>query len=113
MITQISYDYDKASSVKSGYLPDVDKILKAKKGICFDYSSLMAAMLRAQNIPAKLVVGSAGAYAQNHAWNEVYLSKTGWITLKIQNTATGWKLLDPTFGDKTGSESSYAAARFY
>lgn len=113
MVSEISYDYDKASTVTSGYLPNVDNVLKSKKGICFDYSALMASMLRAQNIPTKLVVGSAGAYAQNHAWNEVYLSETGWITLKIQNTSTGWKLLDPTFGEKTGSESSYAAARFY
>ncbi len=113
MTTNIKYDYAKAKTVQTGYLPDVDEILNTGKGICFDYASLMAAMLRSQNIPTQLVIGSAGALAQNHAWNEVYLKGTGWITLKIQNTSTGWKLLDPTFGDKTGSTSQYAAARVY
>lgn len=113
MITNISYDYAKASSVSTGYLPNVDSILSSKKGICFDYAALMAAMLRSQGIPTQLVIGSAGAVAQNHAWNEVYLKGTGWITVKIQNTSTGWKLLDPTFGDKTGDTSQYAGARKY
>lgn len=113
MTDEISYDYAKAKSVKSTYLPDVDSVLASKKGICFDYSSLMAAMLRSQNIPTQLVIGSAGAVAQNHAWNEVYIRGTGWITIKIKNNGTGWKLLDPTFGEKAGSASSYAAARVY
>lgn len=113
MTSEIKYDYAKAKTVKSTYLPDVDQILSSKKGICFDYSSLMAAMLRSQNIPTQLVIGSAGAVAENHAWNEVYIRGTGWITIKIKNTSTGWKLLDPTFGDKTGDTGSYAAARVY
>lgn len=113
MINNIKYDYAKASSVKTGYLPNVDQVLSSQKGICFDYASLMAAMLRSQGIPTQLVVGSAGAVAQNHAWNEVYLKGTGWITVKIQNTSSGWKLLDPTFGDKTGNTSAYAGARKY
>lgn len=113
MTSEIKYDYAKAKSVKSTYLPDVDDVLSSRKGICFDYSSLMAAMLRSQDIPTQLVVGSAGAVAENHAWNEVYIRGTGWITVKIKNNGTGWKLLDPTFGEKTGNTDSYAAARVY
>lgn len=113
MISTIKYDYDKAKTVKSGYLPDVDDVLKSQKGICFDYSALMAAMLRAQNVPTKLVVGSADALAQNHSWNEVYLQGKGWITVKIQNTQTGWKLMDATFGASNSVGSSYTAARVY
>lgn len=113
MIETIKYDYDKAATVKSGYLPNVDTILASKKGICFDYSSLMAAMLRAQGVPTKLVVGSADAVAATHAWNEVYLQGTGWITIKIENTKTGWKLMDPTFGATGGTSSTYTTARVY
>ena len=57
VIKNISYDYNKAATVQSGYLPDLDVVLKEKKGICFDYAALMTGMLRSQNIPCKLVVG--------------------------------------------------------
>ena len=41
----LTYDYDLADTVESGYLPDVDATLESKKGICFDYAALTAAML--------------------------------------------------------------------
>jgi hypothetical protein len=113
LIKNIKYDYGKAAAVKSGYLPNVDSILASKKGICFDYSALMAAMLRAQNVPTKLVVGSADAVAATHSWNEVYLQGKGWITIKIQNTSAGWKLMDATFGASNSTAKSYTAARVY
>ena len=37
--------------VKSGYLPDVDKVFTENTGICFDYAAVMATMLRTQAIP--------------------------------------------------------------
>ena len=113
MIHNIKYDYAKAATVRSGYLPDVDAVLAARKGICFDYSALMAAMLRAQNVPTKLVVGSVDAVAATHSWNEVYLKGKGWITIKIENTAAGWKLMDATFGASGSAGKSYTAARVY
>ncbi len=113
MIHNIKYDYAKAAAVRSGYLPDVDAVLAARKGICFDYSALMAAMLRAQNVPTKLVVGSVDAVAATHSWNEVYLKGKGWITIKIENTAAGWKLMDATFGASGSAGKSYTAARVY
>ena len=50
VVNNLSYDTAKASSVQSGYLPDIDVTLAEKKGICFDYAALMAAMLRSQNV---------------------------------------------------------------
>lgn len=69
------YDYVRAAAVISGqiisYLPDMDDVYTGNKGICFDFASLVACMLRSQDIPAKLVIGYADqAY---HAWNEVWL----------------------------------------
>ena len=46
IIENITYDEELAATVTGGYLPDVDRTLQTKKGICFDYASLMAAMLR-------------------------------------------------------------------
>lgn len=95
VIKNLSYDYAKAAQVKSGYLPELDTVLEAKKGICFDYAALMAGMLRSQNIPCKLVVGYAGTIY--HAWINVYSEETGWINGVIYFDGVSWKLMDPTF----------------
>jgi transglutaminase-like putative cysteine protease len=113
--TNISYDYDKANSVSSGYLPNIDNVLATKKGICFDYAALMTAMLRSQNIPTKLVVGYAGsAY---HAWISVYTSNTGWIDGVIYFDGKSWEIMDPTFASTGGSEviknTTYSAKYLY
>lgn len=71
MANHMVYDFDKARRVSSGYLPVVDDVLYEQKGICFDLSALMAAMLRAQGIPTQLVIGYADTIY--HAWNMVYL----------------------------------------
>jgi hypothetical protein len=103
VITNITYDKDKARNVKSGYLPDIDAVLKAGKGICFDYAAVMAAMLRSQGIPTKLVVGYTGEVL--HAWLDVHSKETGWINKVIQFDGKSWKLMDPTFA-ATGNQSS-------
>ena len=90
-----TYDYALASSVQSGYLPVVDKVLEAKKGICFDYAAVMAAMLSSQNIPCKLVVGYAGDIY--HAWINVYVEGVGWIDKAIYFDGQNWTLMDPTY----------------
>ena len=94
-VTQnVTYDYDKAETVQSGYLPVVDDTLKTGKGICFDYSSLMASMLRSQRIPARLEIGYAGTVY--HAWISVYIEEKGWIEDYIVFDGTDWVLMDPT-----------------
>ena len=94
-VDNITYDYRKAKTVQSGYLPKVDETLKTKKGICFDYSALMTSMLRTQNIPTKLVIGYAGS--TYHAWISVYTEEQGWIDNAIHFDGSSWKFMDPTF----------------
>lgn len=94
-INNITYDYEKAKTVQSGYLPNIDKTLEEKKGICFDYASLMCAMLRSQDIPTKLLIGYTGDIY--HAWISVYSKEQGWIDNVIYFDGTSWKLMDPTF----------------
>ena len=101
-VETFSYDYEKAETVPSGYLPDVDKVLADKKGICFDYAAVMASMLRSQNIPCKLVVGYTGDIY--HAWINVYTAETGWIDGMIFFDGAKWQLMDPTFAS-TGKKS--------
>ena len=80
-VDHISYDYQKAASVQSGYLPIPDATLASGKGICFDYAAVMTSMLRSLDIPTKLVIGyTGGTY---HAWVSVYLTGQGLSLLHI------------------------------
>lgn len=104
VIENISYDTAKAATVQSGYLPNVDQILNTKKGICFDYASLMAAMLRTQDIPTKLVIGYTGGLY--HAWLNVYIENVGWVDNCIYFDGHNWSLMDPTFASSGGNSES-------
>lgn len=103
VIKNISYDTDKAASVSYGYIPDVDDTLASGTGICFDYAALMSAMLRSQNIPAKLEVGYSGdAY---HAWISTYIDEKGWVDNIIEFDGQNWQIMDPTLAASNDSES--------
>lgn len=95
VVDNITYDTTKASSVQSGYLPNVDAVLKSGKGICFDYAAVMTAMLRSQDIPCKLVIGYTGDVY--HAWINTYISGVGWVENVIYFDGVSWQLMDPTF----------------
>ncbi|MCR5691522.1 MAG: transglutaminase-like domain-containing protein [Eubacterium sp.] len=104
VIKNFTYDKKLAKTVKSNYVPNLNKVFKKKKGICFDYASLMTAMMRSQGIPTKLVIGYTGnAY---HAWVNVYSKKKGWITGAIYFNGKKWKLMDPTYASTSKSSKS-------
>lgn len=104
VVKNFTYDKQKAQTVQSGYLPVVDQVLAQKKGICFDYASVMTAMLRSQNIPTKLVTGYTGsAY---HAWISTYTKETGWVEGVIFFDGVSWKLMDPTFASSGKSSDA-------
>jgi transglutaminase-like putative cysteine protease len=105
MIDNFTYDYDKAATVVSGYLPVVNDVYKANTGICFDYAAVMATMLRSQRIPTRLEVGYIGE--EYHAWISVYIEEIGWINGIIEFNGTKWNLLDPTFASTSKSPKEY------
>lgn len=89
IIKNVKYDYDKLEKGVSGsYIPDIDTVLKAKKGICQDYATLAAAMLRYEGVPTRMVFGYAdtvgGAF---HAWNEIYVDGK-WVPVDMTYDAT-------------------------
>lgn len=103
VIKNITYDDELAATVSAGYLPDVDTTLRTKKGICFDYASLMVALLRSQGIPTKLQIGYSGdAY---HAWISVYLAESGWVDKIIEFDGKNWSLMDPTLAANNSRSS--------
>ncbi|MBO4890225.1 MAG: transglutaminase domain-containing protein [Lachnospiraceae bacterium] len=102
VVKNITYDHERAATVKPDYVPNVDMVLKEKKGICFDYAALMAAMLRSQRIPTRLEFGYAGdAY---HAWITSYIEDEGWINGIIEFDGVDWTLMDPTFAANAGTK---------
>ena len=105
--TSITYDTELAKNVPTDYIPDIDAAMKKGTGICFDYASLMAAMLRSQGIPTKLEVGYSGqAY---HAWISVYLQESGWVDNIISFDGNSWSLMDPTLA---ASNSASAVKKY-
>lgn len=120
VVKSFKYDYEKARTVQSGYLPVLDVILAEKKGICFDYASLMTGMLRSQGVPCKLVTGYAGDVF--HAWINVWVDSEGWVDKVIYFDGKTWQMMDPTFASNTSSRSvnklieegeTYQAMYFY
>lgn len=67
--TNITYDSVKAKELayKNGYIPNPDETLATGKGVCFDYTSLSAAMLRSMGIPTKIMTGYVGCDKVYHS----------------------------------------------
>jgi len=105
IIENIEYDYMKAANIESGYIPSVDSTYISKSGICFDYSVMMAAMLRTQLVPVKLVMGYLNGTSVFHAWNEVYLQDKGWVTVNIFIDAQVFSMLDTTLAASQSDET--------
>ena len=90
MVTNLEYDYD--YHVLFQYF-NVRKTLHTKKGVCFDFSHLFAALCRSQNIPCYAVDGiSYKDSTVQHTWNRVYYDGFWWnmdVTHDITGTAEG------------------------
>ena len=80
VVQNIKYDYEKINGLSYNYIPDNDATLATGSGICYDFSSLLASMLRSQGIPTKLVKGYTTWTSVYHAWNEIYVaSEDRWV----------------------------------
>ena len=117
--SQVTYDREKAATVKSGYLPVPDETMNSGKGICFDYAALAAAMLRSQGIPTKMIFGYVAPQGLYHAWNMFYTPQSGWVTVSFEVRGENWTRMDLTFSangaDATfiGDGSNYSDVYYY
>lgn len=109
VVQHVTYDYDKAAAITSGsvtgYLPVPDDTLASGKGICYDYAALMAAMLRSQGVPTKLITGYVEDGSVYHAWDMVWLKNAGWVTVSFSVPANAWQRIDATFAAAGASAS--------
>ena len=109
----IKYDYPKAEVLMAttGYIPDPDDTLATGTGICFDYASLSAAMLRSMGIPTKILTGYVGADQVYHAWIMVYVDGK-WQTAKFSVSPNEWSRCDVTFAS-TGATATVGSGSGY
>ena len=105
VIDNVSYDTDKAKllSTTTGYVPDPDETLASGTGVCFDYASLGAAMLRSQGFPTKIITGYVSPGDLYHAWIMVYIDGS-WQTGEFSVNPDSWSRVDLTFAASGGSE---------
>ena len=104
--SNVTYDDVLAETVTSGYLPDPDRTIEQKKGICFDYACLTASMLRSQGIPTKIIFGYVAPDDLYHAWNMFYTEETGWVAVEFKISEKAWNRIDLTFS-ANGADSQF------
>ncbi|MDD6478799.1 MAG: transglutaminase-like domain-containing protein [Oscillospiraceae bacterium] len=93
MIHNFEYDYDCNPVIQ--YF-NVRKTISTRKGICYDFSHLFAALCRSQNIPCYVVDGDKRNNPDyHHTWNRVYFDGSWWdmdITFDIVQTTNKGEL---------------------
>ena len=101
--------------VPDWYEPNLEMLLlETRRGICFDFASLMTALLRINDIPAKMVFGYLdGKYW--HAWVNVYLPEYGWVILDPTKNIGDERVLQMTriAGRQHFYESNFTAVQFF
>jgi len=119
VVQNVTYDHDKAQklSTGTGYVPNPDETLQTGKGVCFDYASLGAAMLRSLGLPTKIVTGYVSPGDIYHAWIMVYVDNE-WKTAEFSVDPKTWSRVDLTFVSSgttqfTGNGGSYTDRYVY
>lgn len=83
----ISYDVKKLKNSEFEWDDSALKVLNLQTGICQDYTYLALALLRAGDMEARYVAGTAGA-----GFN---FSRHAWVEVKVDGE---WLTMDPTWG---------------
>ncbi len=110
IIENVKYDYDKATKLPKGYIPDPESTLAEGLGICYDFAALLASMLRAVDVPTKLVKGYSSYTPVYHAWNEVLIDEEWYVV----DSSTDSIFLDAGVKYKLKKpDASYVSSKVY
>ena len=115
IIHNFEYDYDYKAFIQHF---NVRHTLRTRKGVCYDFSNLFAALCRSQNIPCYVVDGTP--YDRSlaaHTWNRVCFNGFWWdVDVTNDTTATqnnekpyGFRKLDSIFS----LDTDYVLTRIY
>ena len=109
IIQNFEYDYDYYAFIQ--YF-DIRQTLHTRKGVCYDFSNLFAALCRSQNIPCYVVDGKPYDHSlAAHTWNRVYYDGTWWDA-DVTNDITASKNSETLYGFRE-LESSHSPDREY
>ena len=75
IIYNFKYDYDYYAIIQ--YF-NIRRTLHTRKGVCYNFSNLFAALCRSQNIPCYVVDGISYETGAQHTWNRVYYNDSWW-----------------------------------
>lgn len=114
IVDNVDYDSAKAAELSqvTGYVPSPDETFATNKGICFDYASLGAAMLRSMGIPTKIVTGYVSPNDLYHAWIMVYIDGS-WTSAQFSVNPQSWSRVDLTFAADSSSEGLVGDGKSY
>lgn len=111
VVENIEFDYEKLSKHNKGQYDNQYGALytiNTGSGVCYDYSTLVAALARSMGIKAKVVEGdlNQGMLKGFHAWNEVFISELdSWINIDTTLAATTGE----DYFDFANNDESYTA----
>ncbi len=109
IIDNFEYDYDYFTFIQ--YF-DVRETLRTRKGVCYDFSNLFAALCRSQGIPCYVVDGTPyDRSLANHTWNRVYYNNSWW-DVDVTNDTTAKQNNERLYGFRK-LESSYSPDNYY
>lgn len=114
IVDHVTYDTDKASQLSgtTGYVPNPDDTFATNKGICFDYASLGAAMLRSVGIPTKIITGYVSPEDLYHAWIAVYIDGS-WTSAQFSVNPQSWSRVDLTFATDSEAQGLVGDGKTY
>lgn len=84
LVKQLQYDQDKAKLTLDQYEANPELTFDSQSGICLDFATLYATMLRSVGVPTKVVMGYKSDIDGYHAWNQIYSEKSeAWLTVDL------------------------------
>ena len=115
IIHNCEYDYDYYAFIQ--YF-NVRRTLHTRKGVCYDFSNLFAALCRSQHIPCCVVDGMPyDRSTASHTWNRVYYNDSWWdvdVTNDLSCTASGKTLYSfRKLDDSSAPDKDYHITRIY
>jgi len=110
LISYMQYNTAKASTIGSGYIPNISSVYGQASGICYDFAATYAAMMRSVGVPTKLVMGYSTKVTGYHAWNQVYINGT-WVTVDNSYDSQAKALGQTPVMIK--SSGQYSGSKFY
>lgn len=79
IVSNYKYDYDAVTLFQH---VNINKTIKSKRGICFDFSHLFAALCRTKGIPCVVINAKDGS--DRHSWNRCYVQGK-WLEVDLTN----------------------------